>query len=302
MNILISGGTGLVGRALVPILQSQGHNVTILTTRKSMSGNTREGVRYIWWNPARHEFPAQEMEWADGIVHLAGYSVANRWTEENKKRMVASRVDSTEVLVQAALQAVRKPHWFISAGAIGYYPSSSDWQDEQAPMGSGFLADLCHHWEELSQPLETAGIRRIVLRIGVVLDRHEGALKQMLPLFRLGLGAPVGHGRQWMSWIHLHDLVRAIAHLAKHPEARGIYNAVAPEPVTNRDFSKELARSLGRKGLLPPVPAFMLRLIFGEMSSMVLASQRISCDKLQHTGFVFQYPRLKEALNSLTSS
>jgi len=302
MNILLSGGTGLVGKALVPVLQSQGHQVANLTTREELDGVWENGLRHSYWNPARMQIKAHELEWANGVINLAGYSVANRWTNENKNRMIASRIDSTELLVSTIMKSPKPPKWFLSAGAIGYYRPSDEWQDETAKSGSGFLAELCDNWEDVSRRLDDFGVRRVIVRIGVVLDPHEGALKQMLPLFRSGIGAPVGSGKQWMSWIHLYDLVQAIAHLANHEEAKGIYNAVAPSPVTNKAFSDALSHALGKRNILPPVPAFMLKLMFGEMASMVLASQRIRSEKLQSTGFSFAYPEINQALMNLLRS
>lgn len=296
MNILISGGSGLVGRAIVPLLVERGHEVTILTTQKSLA-NSRSGVvSHVYWNPALRELDLGEVERADGVINLAGFSAANRWTQENKDRMVASRLDSTDLLVKSILKSQRPPQWMISASASGFYQSSDNWQDESAPAGTGFLAELTKNWEDMSSPLIPSQTRRIIVRIGIVLDPVEGALARMLPLFKAGLGAAVGSGKQWMSWIHLADLARVFDHLAHLPDCSGIYNASAPEPATNAEFSQRLAQAVNRKILLPPVPSFVLKMLYGEMASTVLASQRMNTQKLSQSGFRFLHPELKAAL------
>jgi len=299
MKILVSGGTGLVGRAIIPILQSRGHQVANLTTRKELDSTWENGLRHSYWNPALREIKANEIEWADAVINLAGFSVANRWTQGNKDRMICSRIDATDLLVKSILASASPPSVFLSASASGYYNSSPEWQDESAPNGSGFLADLCRNWEECSLPLEATSVRRVIVRIGVVLDAKEAALGQMIPLFQKGLGASVGGGKQWMSWIHIEDLAQAIVHCIETEDAKGVYNVVAPEPTTNEEFSKALASVLKKPFFLPSVPAFALKLLFGEMGSMVLASQRLNSTRLLKSGFGFRHPSLQEALNNL---
>jgi uncharacterized protein (TIGR01777 family) len=295
----MSGGSGLVGRALAPLLLARGHKVNNLTTRKEWNGTMRDGVFHIYWNPGKRTLDQSVIADSDVVINLAGYSVANRWTQRNKDRMVASRLDSTDILVRLILSSAAPPSQFITASAAGYYKSSVDLQDETAGPGDGFLADLTRHWEDASAPLEKTATRRIIMRFGVVLDARDGALPRMLPLFRAGLGAAVGSGTQWMSWIHVKDLVRAIDHLIHTSETRGVYNLVSPEPIQNIGFSRTLASVLRRKLFLPPVPAFMLRFLYGEMATMVLASQRLHAAKLEASGFHFHFQDLRSALTDL---
>jgi uncharacterized protein len=299
MNILLSGGTGLVGRALVPLLLEKGHQVANLTTRSELDGTWQNGLRHVWWNPALQEIKAQETEWADGVINLAGYSVAHRWTRENKNRMIASRIDSAELLMRTIRKSASPPAWMISTSASGYYGSSPEWVDENSPPGEGFLADLCRNWEDVCARLDETATRKIIMRIGVVLDSGEGALARMLPLFRAGLGAPVGSGKQWISWIHIQDLARAIVHLAESANASGVYNLASPNPVTNTGFSAHLAEVLGKSILLPKVPSLLMKLLYGEMASLVLDSQKMRTERLQRTGFEFRYPEVRQALTHL---
>lgn len=305
MKIVISGGTGLVGKKIISLLHQRGDEVIILTTRKDSL--VKEGTP-VYWNPEQWlthtnwneeaQRALKAMEGANAVIHLAGFNVANRWTEENKRKMVQSRLDSTSCLVKMIQALHAMPEVFVSASAVGIYSSSDTLQSETAPSGEHFLGKLSSDWEHASFPLD-ASTRRVVLRIGVVLDAQDGAVAKMLPFFRLGLGSATGSGKQWMSWIHLEDLARMFIFAIDQAQVRGVYNAVSPEPCTNAAFSKALAKALHRPFFLPPVPAFLLKIVFGEMASMLLVSQRISSKKIQDVGFEFRYPHVQTALASL---
>ncbi len=298
MKVLISGGTGLVGSEIIRKLLERGDEVYNLTTRKNYP-STQKGLTHIYWNPEQGMFNSSILENVDAIINLAGFNVANRWTEQNKKKIVDSRMHSTKLLVDGCLKATHAPKIFISTGASGYYSSSFHLQDETASAGQGFLADLSEQWERVLQPLKSMPIRSVILRVGVVMDKKDGAVAKMVPFFNLGLGSATGSGKQWMSWIHLHDLANMYLFALDQPNIQGVYNAVAPAPVTNAAYSKALAHALNRPFFLPAIPEFALKLLFGEMSSMLLNSQNISSKKIQEAGFKFQYQTIDSALQQL---
>jgi uncharacterized protein (TIGR01777 family) len=298
MKILISGGSGLVGSYLIKLLLDKGHEVVNLSTRKMQSPNPK--LTHMQWNPDTQFIPSNAFDGVDGVVNLAGYNVANRWTEANKALMISSRLNSTQLLVESILRLERKPAVFVSASAVGIYKSSLEMQTEEATPALGFLADLTAQWEEASTKLENE-LRRCVLRIGVVLDKQDGAVAKMVPFFKLGLGSATGSGEQYMSWIHLHDLANMFVFALENNHVRGIYNATAPVPTTNHMFSKCLSQAMHKPFFLPAVPGFALKLIFGEMATMLLNSQRISSKKIEDAGFAFRYRELKPALSQLFS-
>ena len=296
MRIAIAGGTGFIGEPLARSL-ARDNDVAILTRDPS---RVRVG-RGIAWNPPDQDVWADVVSAADVVINLAGENIGQRWTSARKERMVASRIDSTNALIEAMKSAPPRRRTFISASAIGYYGSRGDEVlDETSSRGDGFLADLVAKWEAAAQQAEEIA-RLVIIRFGVVLDPHGGALAKMLPPFRFGLGGPIGNGKQWMSWIDRDDVVRMIEWAIAHDDARGVYNAVAPEPATNRDFTRELGRALHRPAFIP-VPAFVLKLMFGEMAEgTVLPSQRVLSARAAAAGFTFDHPALAEALaHSLT--
>ncbi len=276
MKIAIAGGTGFIGRALVQALASAGHDVVVLPRQRDTLGALSP----------------------DAVVNLAGENLAQRWTSEAKQRIVESRVEGTRRLVTLAREAgtVRT---FVSASAIGYYGDrGAEPLTEASAPGDDFLARLCREWEEAARPAADGGMRSVILRIGVVLHPEGGALGKMLPLFRAGLGGRFGSGEQYMSWVHRGDVVRLIRFVLENEQVSGPFNATAPEPVTNRAFTRALARSLGRPALLP-VPAFALRAAMGEMASTVLGGQRVLPERALKSGFTFEYPALEQALSDL---
>jgi uncharacterized protein len=296
MRIAIAGGTGFIGEPLARSL-ARDNDVAILTRNPS---RVRAG-RGIMWDPPEQDVWADVVAAADVVINLAGENIGQRWTNERKARLVASRLDSTSALIEAIKSAPPRKRTFISASAIGYYGSRGEEAlDEASSRGSGFLADLVAKWEGAAQPAESVA-RLVIIRFGVVLDAHGGALAKMLPPFRFGLGGPIGNGRQWMSWIDRDDVIRVIEWAISHDDVRGVYNAVAPEPVRNRDFTRALGHALHRPAIIP-VPAFALRLMFGEMASgTVLPSQRVLPARLLAESFTFHYPTIDEALvHSLT--
>jgi hypothetical protein len=236
----------------------------------------------------------------DAIIHLAGESIAARWTASKKLRLRESRIPTTANLARALAQARTKPQIFLSASAIGYYGNRGDEiLTEESNPGDGFAAEMSREWEQASFPAAHAGIRTVQMRIGVVMARRGGALHKMLPAFKLGLGGKLGDGRQWMSWIDLQDVIGAIQHILRSDLLHGPVNLVAPRPVTNEEFSKTLGSVLSRPAIFP-VPAFAARLAFGEMADeLLLAGQRVEPAKLISSGYPFRFPTLKQSLESL---
>ncbi len=294
MNVVVSGSSGLVGSALVPFLTAGGHSVRRLVRE---SGAPTD----VGWRPDRGEFDARPLEGIDAVVHLAGDSIADgRWNAAKKQRLRDSRVVGTRLLSRGLAGLAKKPKVLICASAIGFYGTRGDaWLDEQSSLGSGFLADVCREWEAATQAAVDAGIRVVHLRFGVILSAAGGALKKMLPPFRMGVGGRIGNGRQWMSFIALDDVIGAVAKALQEESLRGAVNVVAPTPVTNDEFTKTLGRVLGRPTLFP-MPSFAARLVFGEMADeLLLSSQRVAPTKLQSAGYQWGYPTLEAALRHL---
>lgn len=294
MTILMAGASGLVGRALAPRLIGQGHRVFKLVRRPT------ETPDEIQWNPAAGKFAAGVVEETDAVINLAGENLAaGRWTARRRDAILRSRVDTTRTLVAALREARRKPAVFVNASATGIYGDRGDEVlPESSAGGTGFLAEVCRAWEEPLAALP-AGVRAVALRTGVVLTPQGGALAKMLPAFRAGVGGRLGNGRQWMSWITLDDLLGVIGHVLTHPECAGPINAVAPQPVTNAEFTAVLGRVLRRPTVFP-VPAFALRLLFGQMADEALLSSSQAVPKvLLDTGFNFRQGEIEPALRQL---
>lgn len=293
MHILLSGSHGLIGSALVPLLEARGHTVTRLVRSPARS----EGEAL--WNPASGEVDDSLVARAGAIVHLSGESVAARWTPAKREDILDSRVDSTRLLAQAVARAGGKPT-LVQASAIGFYGNrGDDILDESASSGGGFLARVCREWEASAEPAREAGARVVSTRIGIVLSPRGGALKSLLPMFRLGLGGPLGSGRQWWSWISLQDAARALVHLVEQSGVSGPVNIAAPNPARNRDFARALGHALHRPALVP-APRFALRLMLGQAADeMLLFSQRVQPQVLEASGFSFEHAELDEALESL---
>lgn len=292
LRILVTGSTGLVGRALVSFLESGGHSVFRLTRRRAT--NDRE----IEFDPERGAAHPSEMEGFEAVVHLAGDPIAKgRWTESKKRLIRDSRIPFTRRLAETLAALKRPPSVFVSASATGYYGDRADrLLRESDPPGEGFLPAVCVEWEGASEAARQAGIRVVQLRTGLVLTPAGGALEPMLLPFRLGLGGPLGHGRQWWSFIALDDLLYLIHHVLMNDRIEGPVNATSPEPVTNAEFTRTLARVLSRPAVIP-VPKAVLELALGAMTEpLLLASARVNPEKLLDSGFEFSYPRLEPAL------
>lgn len=298
VKIVLTGGTGFIGRRLVRRLTEEGHALHLLVR----PGRTGIGpsVECSVWDVLAGEPPAAAFAEADAVIHLAGEPVAQRWTPETKRRIRDSRVAATQRLVAAFAGLSQRPGVLVSASAIGYYGSRGDeiLTEDSAP-GQGFLPEVCVARERAAAGAEPHGLRVVRLRIGIVLGPEGGALARMLPPFRLGAGGRLGAGTQWMSWIHVEDLVDLIRLALNSDNLRGPVNAVAPNPVRNTEFTETLARILRRPALVP-APALALRLLFGEMAEEVLlASQRVLPRAAEAVGFAFRYPELGAALRNL---
>lgn len=298
MNVLITGGTGFIGQQLIQLLLKEGHNVTNLTTQQNQERKVSENFRHVYWNPTSKKINGHLIPTIDATIHLAGFSVANKWTAANKALMVSSRISSTEFLCELLNEMNSKPSVFVGASASGFYKNSDEVQDETAEKGSGFLSDLTQQWEEAATMLDSS-IRKIHLRIGVVLSANDGALKKLTPIFKAGIGSAVGDGKQYMSWVHERDLIELFSYCISNNVPSGVYNATSTTPVTNQEFSKTLAKVLHRPFFLPKTPAFFLKLIFGEMAQLVLVSQLLSNSKITSTGFKFKFNTIQEALTNV---
>jgi uncharacterized protein (TIGR01777 family) len=297
MRVLVAGATGFIGRALVPALQSEGHTV-IAWVRSEARARERlgAGIETVV-APSGPLGLTAALERCDAVVNLAGEPIlAGRWTTERCATLRASRVDVTGELVRSIAAVHGRPRTLVSGSAVGYYGDRSDEVlTEDSPPGSGFLADLCRDWEAEARKAEALGLRVVLLRTGVALGPNGGALAQMLPAFRFGVGGPVGSGRQYFPWIHLHDLVALVVAALGDDRLGGPVNGVSPEPVRSREFAKALGRALRRPAVLP-VPAFALRVIFGQAAEVLLASQRVVPAALERLAFPFAFPALAAAL------
>ena len=293
MRILISGASGFLGQALARALLESGHQAVALVRREPRGDE-------VEWDPEQPLDPAK-LHVSDAVVHLAGKNIAGRWTEKFKREVLESRVHGTRTLATAAAESYRqtgRPRVFVSASGIGYGDRGDELLTEDSSFGKGFLSEVSRQWEAATAPASDAGMRVVCLRIGVVLGREGGALKQMLPAFRLGLGGRVGSGRQYWSWIALDDVIGVMLFALQNEKLRGPVNAVAPSPVTNQEFVRALGKALHRPTIFP-VPAFVVRALFGEMGQeLLLNSMRLGPTKLQAAGYRFRYSRLQEALRA----
>ncbi len=300
MRTLVTGATGFVGRRLCQLLSQSGHELVALS-RDPESARKRvpELAQAFAWNPATEVPAAESLEGVDSVVHLAGEAVTGRWTAKKREAIRASRVEGTRNLVKALTLSDSRPRSIVAASAIGYYGDRGEVElEEDSASGDDFLADVCRAWEDESFRAEELGIRVVQLRIGIVLGAEGGAMQAMLLPARLGLGGPLGSGRQWWSWIHLEDLVRAVRHSLEDNELRGPVNATAPNPSRQKDFARALGRVLSRPAFLP-APGFALKLVLGGFASELLSSKRVLPGKLQKAGLDFRLPQLGAALESV---
>jgi uncharacterized protein len=300
MRVIITGGTGLIGRNLAPELASAGHEVIILSRNPEKTGNLPPGVRAERWDARTAAGWGRLVDGTGAIVNLAGENIGEgRWSTERKLRILQSRLDAGRAVVEAVNVATHKPAVLIQASAVGYYgPHADEEVTESTPPGNDYLADVAIKWEASTAPVEAMGVRRAVIRTGVALSREGGVLPRMLLPFRLFAGGPYGNGQQWFPWIHMDDDVRAISFLIENETAQGPYNLSAPNPSTSRDFARVLGRVMGRPARLP-VPALAIRILFDEMATLLLDGQREIPRRLLETGFEFQYTQAEAALRDL---
>lgn len=295
MRVLITGSSGLIGQALSASLTAGGHKLVALT--RSESPTKGQSIR---WNPDAGVLNQDDLEGFDAVVNLAGESIVGRWTPEKKSRIMSSRVNGTRLLCETLARVQRRPMVLVSASAVGFYGDAGDRVlDEESPAGSLFLSRVAKAWEDSTEQARQSGIRVVNLRIGFVLSKEGGGLAAMLLPFKFGLGGRVGSGHQYISWIALDDVVRAVAHAMATDSLRGPVNAVAPNAVTNQEFAKTLGRVLGRPTIFP-LPAFAARMAMGEMADeLLLASARVKPSRLLASGYVFGFPELEGALRQV---
>jgi uncharacterized protein (TIGR01777 family) len=292
-SIAITGASGFLGSALTVSLERSGVRVVRMVRHEP------RGADEVRWDPGSQTVDHRGLEGVEAVVHLAGSNLVGRWTRRRKAEIRDSRVLGTRTLARGLARLDRPPHVLVSGSATGYYGDRGDeWLDEASAPGRDFLAAVVQDWEAATAPAEDAGIRVVLQRHGPVIGAGGGLIAPMLLPFRLGIGGPMGSGRQWVSWISLHDAVQAMRFAIASPDLRGALNAVAPEPVPNAQLARALARSLGRPALIS-APAFALRLLYGEMAdAMILTSQRVAPNRLREAGFVFRYPRVEDALGA----
>ena len=290
-RILITGGSGLIGAALIPILETRGHVCTRLSHNLKYPGQ-------LFWNIQSKQLDAHSIEGYDAIIHLAGENVgSSRWTKSKKELIRSSRVDGTRLLCEKIATLKYPPTVFLCASAIGFYGNrGTEELTEESSHGTGFLSSVVQGWEAATAPLDDLQIRKVLMRFGVILSRKGGALQKMLPPFKLGLGGKIGNGKQFMSWISLRDVVQAIVYLLEAEHIHGAVNMTSPNPVTNEVFTKVLGKQLKRPTIFP-LPALVAKLTLGEMANdLLLASTKARPQKLQHHDFKFKHAHLELAL------
>lgn len=299
MKILIPGGTGLLGSALCKYLVEHGHAVWVLSRNPSTVAD-RAGVRFVGWDGRTASGWVSVVNEVDAIINLAGENIgAGRWTKERKARIRESRVLAGKAIVDAIQLATHRPDILVQASGIGAYgPRHDEVVDETSSYGSDFTASVAVDWEASTQPIERMGVRRVVIRTGLVMTSSGGWMSPLLLPYKLFVGGPMGDGKQWWSWIHLRDYIGAVLHLLELPNASGVYNLTAPNPCQMKDFGRTLAKVLGRPYWFP-VPAFGLKLVLGEMSTLILDGQRAVPKRLLESGYRFSFSELEPALRDL---
>ena len=323
MRIAITGSSGLIGTACAARCLADGHDIVRFVRHELPQSDPADAAKpplryrglpryapkpkpvekYALWDPEQGEMDAFLLEGVDAVVHLAGANIGEgRWTYERKAEILESRVQGTRTVCETIARLQAPPKVLVSASAIGWYGDRGDeFLDEDSDPGEGFLAEVCREWEAATQPAWSAGIRVVLLRFGVVLDARQGALARMLPVFRAGYGGRIGSGRAYMSWIAIEDAASAIAFCIETPSLAGPVNAVAPTPVTNAEFTRALAEAVGKSPFLP-VPAFALRMMFGEMADeLMLSSARVMPERLATAGFMFKHPTIEAGLRAAFS-
>jgi uncharacterized protein (TIGR01777 family) len=299
MRVLITGATGLIGQEIVKLCHEKDIEVNYLTTSKSKI-NQSDKTRGFYWNPKKQDIDVNCFKDVDAIIHLAGATVSKRWTPTYKKEILESRKDTTQLLVNALKGETNKVKHVVSASAIGTYPDSLiNYYDETSKTyADSFLGDVVKAWENEVDAFSSLNIKVSKIRIGLVLSNKGGALPEMVKPINLGIGAAFGSGKQWQSWIHIRDLSELFLYVLKH-QLMGVYNGVAPNPATNQEFTKTIANTLKKPLFLPNIPKFFMKLVLGEMHTLLYESQRVSSKKIEDNGFYFEYHHLQPALEDL---
>lgn len=299
-KILITGATGMIGQQLSSELLKRGYTIHVLS-RNNIS-SPLSSIQYYKWDLDNNEIDEAAFNGVSTIIHLAGENIGgSRWTKKQKEKIIASRTESIK-LIYKKLQtnSTHQVKTVISSSAVGFYGDRGDTLlTEQSEIGTGFLSETCLHWESSVLDVPLSDIRVVILRTGLVINKSQGALPQMARLISLGLGSPLGSGKQWMSWIHLEDVISLFIFALENEKIKGVYNMVAPELINNEIFTQTLARELKRKTWLPNVPSFVLKGVLGEKSHLLLDSAKVSSEKIQKAGFIFKYPELKKALQDI---
>lgn len=305
MRVIITGGTGLIGRKLAERLGGDGYEVVVLSRNPGRVTNLPANTRAVKWDTHSAEGWGELADGAKAIINLAGESVAgtgilpDRWTDEKRKRIMQSRLKAGQAVSEAVSQATTKPEVVLQASAVGYYGVSLEGRfDESSPAGNDFLAQVCQAWEPSTADVEKEGVRHVIMRIGLVLSMEGGAFARLVTPYKLFVGGPFGNGKQWWSWIHIDDLVSAMHFLIEKEHAKGIYNLSAPHPLTNNDFGKTLGRVLKRPHLIP-VPRFAFQAAFGEAATIVMDGQHAVPKRLPEAGYTFQFPQAESAFRDL---
>ncbi|MFW6129309.1 MAG: TIGR01777 family oxidoreductase [Candidatus Aminicenantaceae bacterium] len=299
MKILLTGGTGFVGRHLSLRLIQDGHELTILTRRQKKSEQARSGVTFLYGDPTGRGQWQEAIKKHDGAINLAGASIFSRWTRKNKKAILESRINTTRNIVEGIPSDSEKKFTLFSASAVGYYGFHKDEKlTENSPPGDDFLARVTRRWESEALKAKEKRARVVITRFGIVLGEKGGALGQMIPLFKYYIGGPIGNGKQWFSWIHIKDLCEAFVFLIKNQEISGPVNVCSPNPVRNKQLAHSLGKVLGKPSFLP-APGFLVKLGLGEFGSVILKGQRVIPGKLLDNDFRFQYPNIDKALKDI---
>jgi len=299
MKILITGGTGFVGTQLTSRLIEDRHEVTILTRSLKGAKGSSPGISYLEGDPTKKGAWQEAIKNHDAVINLAGASIFSKWTEEHKKAIRESRVNTTRNIVEGIPSRSERPFTLFSTSAVGYYGFCGDEElTEESRHGDDFLARISVEWEGEALKARDKGARVVITRFGIVMGEKGGALGQMIPLFKKYIGGPIGSGKQWFSWIHIKDLAEAFAFLLKHPEISGPVNVCSPNPVRNKDLAKALGKALHKPSFMP-APGFMIKLVLGEFGSVILEGQKVIPKKLLENGFVFQYADIHKALQGI---
>jgi uncharacterized protein (TIGR01777 family) len=299
MKILITGGTGFVGTQLTSRLIEDRHEVTILTRSLKGAKGSSPGISYLEGDPTKKGAWQEAIKNHDAVINLAGASIFSKWTEEHKKAIRESRVNTTRNIVEGIPSRSERPFTLFSTSAVGYYGFCGDEElTEESRHGDDFLARISVEWEGEALKARDKGARVVITRFGIVMGEKGGALSQMIPLFKKYIGGPIGSGKQWFSWIHIKDLAEAFVFVIKHPEISGPVNLCSPNPVRNKDLAKALGKALHRPSFMP-TPGFMIKLVLGEFGSVILEGQRVIPKKLLENGFVFQYADIHKALQGI---